>query len=524
MTQQSNGNGAPPGANVNIQGGAAIVAPISAFENGVPPNALVVLPLSKPTDEMIGLLEKGPVAVTQEQMWQLLGFNGPAVQVQDDQGRPIAIGLEDLLAGLDKHWTDNQDDLNRGRLYAQKLLEHQRWERAEAVLAKVVAKGGLNGDDWMALGVTQLNLKKLDKAESTLKGAQNIMKKNPYPSLHLAKVYAEKGDKAAQRAATEKAIEIEPQAVDAWAYLFHVIQESDGEPAAISAVEALAAKEPYAKTAAPFIAIQGFYAGNEEKREDAISFAKKAVERNADDPLALLCLSALYGQAGDLDKVIALLQPHEPKMMRDVRLAHNYLQALFQGGQRDKVTRLLNALAGSPEKEVKQFAIEQSRQIAEILRQEQAQLASVMSKALPRRGPRDVPGPDPDHWLHRLTASEWIAAATGELERASAAFARGDAKAGIVGAKRAAGMALNGALVVEPDDRWGRTYIEHVQALSEDERVPPAVREAAKTVMSAKPPGGPLLALRSKKGEDAAVDAARTVMAHALARVVHHGA
>ncbi len=381
MTQASNGNGAPPGANVNIQGGAAIVAPISAFENGVPPNALVVLPLTKPTDEMLGMLAKGPVAVTQEQMWQLLGFNGPAVQVQDDQGRPIAIGLEDLLAGLDKHWTDNQDDLNRGRLYAQKLLEHERWERAETVLAKVVAKGGLNGDDWMALGVTQLNLKKLDKAESTLKGAQNIMKDNPYPSLHLAKVYAEKGDKAQQRAVTERAIEIQPQAVDAWAYLFHIVQEADGDEKAVLAVEELASKDAYKKTAAPFIAIQGFYAGAEDKRETAIQFAKKAVERNSDDPLALLCLSALYGQAGQLDDVIALLQPHEPKMMRDVRLAHNYLQALFQGGQRDKVTKLLNALAGSQDKEVKQFAIEQSRQIAEILRQEQAQLANIANKA-----------------------------------------------------------------------------------------------------------------------------------------------
>ena len=34
-----------------------------------------------------------------DDVWKLLGFNGPAVQVQDEQGRPIAIGLEDLLAG-----------------------------------------------------------------------------------------------------------------------------------------------------------------------------------------------------------------------------------------------------------------------------------------------------------------------------------------------------------------------------------------------------------------------------------------
>jgi hypothetical protein len=29
---------------------------------------------------------------------------------------PIAIGLEDLLSGLDKHWADDSSDLNRGRI------------------------------------------------------------------------------------------------------------------------------------------------------------------------------------------------------------------------------------------------------------------------------------------------------------------------------------------------------------------------------------------------------------------------
>ena len=56
--------------------------------------------------------------------------------------------------------------------------------------------------------------------------------------------------------------------------------------------------------------------------------------------------------------------------------------------------------------------------------------------------------------------------------------------------KRAAGMALNGALIVEPDDAWGRTYVEHVEALARDARVPEAVRAACRAVLDAKPPGG----------------------------------
>lgn len=359
-------------AGLQVTGGAAIVAPVSSFPNGVPANALVVIPVAKPSDELKELVSKGPAAVTMDQMWKLLGFNGPAVQVQDEQGRPIAIGLDDLLSGLDKHWLEQPDDLNRGRIYAQELLKHQRLQRAEQVLSKIVAKGG-TGDDWLALGIAQLQQEKFDKAEGTLKGAQNLMKDNPYPSLHLAKLYQAKKEEGPEREFVDKAIAIDVGCIDAWAYLYNHLKQKNGEEKAIEELEKMSADK---KSAAPYIAIQGFFANEEETRDKAVMYAKKAVEKNSDDPLALLCLSALYGQKGDLESVIKLLQPHEAKMSRDVRLANNYFEALFQSRQIDKVTKLLNALAGSPTKEVKQFAIERSRLVAQYLQQQQQQLAA----------------------------------------------------------------------------------------------------------------------------------------------------
>jgi len=387
MSQPNVPGGAAGPPNLQLSGGAAIVAPVSAFPGGVPGNALIVLPLSKPTPELTDAMKKGPVAVEPEQMWKLLGFNGPAVQVQDAEGRPIAIGLEDLLSGLEKHWQENKSDLNRGRIYAQELMKYKRFERAEKVLAKVVAAGG-SGEDWLALGVAQLQQQKFDKAEGTLKGAKNLLKDNPFPALHLAKVYKGKEDAEAERAAVESAIATDANCVDAWAYLFNQVREADGEEAAIKALTELADAEPNKRTAAPFIAVQGLYAGAEETRDKALEWAEKAVERNADDPLALVCLSALYGQKGELDKVISVLQQHEAKMSRDVRLANNYFEALFQTRQLDKVTKLLNALAGSQNKEVKQFAIERSRAVAQYLQQQQKQLAgaSAGAQARPPRG------------------------------------------------------------------------------------------------------------------------------------------
>jgi tetratricopeptide (TPR) repeat protein len=308
-----------------------------------------------------------------EEVWKLLGFNGPAVQVQDDQGRPIAIGLEDLLAGLEKHWKDSADDLMRGRIYAQELMKYARHAKAEEVLAKIVALGG-DGEDWLALGVTQLNQEKLDKAEGTLKGAQNLLKTSPFPSLHLAKLYKAKKDPAKERESVERAIHMDQNSVDAWAYLTSMFKEKDGEEKAIAQVEELASAPVNSKVAAPYIALQGFYAGDDKTRDKAIAFAKKAVERAPTDPLALLCLSALYGQNGKLDEVVKLLAPHEAQMQRDVRLAHNYFEALFQSRDMGKVTALLNKLATSSVREVKQFAIDRSRAIAQMLAQQQQAL------------------------------------------------------------------------------------------------------------------------------------------------------
>ncbi len=129
---------------------------------------------------------------------------------------------------------------------------------------------------------------------------------------------------------------------------------------------------------------------------------------------------------------------------------------------------------------------------------------------------------DPGHWLFRLSPDEWIRAALGEVERARAAYGRGDSRAGASGVKRAAGMALNGALIVEPDDGWGRSYVEHVQALSADARVPDAVRVACRAVLDAGGPGGEVIVLRTPRTGEAAIEAAKDVIAHAWAVVRRH--
>ena len=98
-----------------------------------------------------------------------------------------------------------------------------------------------------------------------------------------------------------------------------------------------------------------------------------------------------------------------------------------------------------------------------------------------------MPGPDPAHWLHRLTAEEWLAAAATEIGHAEAALGRRAPRPGVTHARRAAGMAWNAVLTRHPDERSGRSYMEHVVALAGDPTVPDEVRAAAERLRDTAP-------------------------------------
>ncbi len=131
---------------------------------------------------------------------------------------------------------------------------------------------------------------------------------------------------------------------------------------------------------------------------------------------------------------------------------------------------------------------------------------------------------DKEHWLYKLSPNEWISAALSEIRRAEEAYGRRDARAGLAGCRRAAGMALNGALIVEPREAWGRTYIEHLAGLQADTTAPEVVRSAAGLLIQAQIPSPSLVLLRTRGQDQRLVEAAKDVMAHGYAVVRRHDA
>lgn len=127
-----------------------------------------------------------------------------------------------------------------------------------------------------------------------------------------------------------------------------------------------------------------------------------------------------------------------------------------------------------------------------------------------------MPGRDPSHWLHRFDAAEWLRAAENELGRAEDALAHKQQRPGVAGARRAAGMAWNAVLVGAADDAYGRSYMDHLQALAKDERAPAPVRAAAALLVAA-PLATNVIPLG--RGDTRFADAARVIVDEARRRV-----
>jgi HEPN domain-containing protein len=128
-----------------------------------------------------------------------------------------------------------------------------------------------------------------------------------------------------------------------------------------------------------------------------------------------------------------------------------------------------------------------------------------------------MPEKDPAHWLYRLDAAEWLAAAAADLAHGRAALQRRAVRPAVTHARRAAGMAVNAVLWLEPHPAWGRSYMEHVAALVDELGAPEPVRQAARRLRDtpARPPE--LVTLGTP--DTGALDAAEIVIEWARARL-----
>ncbi len=112
-----------------------------------------------------------------------------------------------------------------------------------------------------------------------------------------------------------------------------------------------------------------------------------------------------------------------------------------------------------------------------------------------------------------MTAEQWLAAAENELRAAEQALSAKQQRSGVTYARRAAGMALNARLRLAPDASYGRSYMEHLQALHKDPAVSPELREAAGCLLTV--PLTQQLVTLGPRGDTRLADCAARILAYA---------
>jgi HEPN domain-containing protein len=119
------------------------------------------------------------------------------------------------------------------------------------------------------------------------------------------------------------------------------------------------------------------------------------------------------------------------------------------------------------------------------------------------------------HWLHRLLPEQWLSAADNELRSAHSALLAKQHRAGVTYARRAAGMALNARLWLVPDPTYGRSYMDHLQALQKDPAVSDELRDAARRLLAV--PTTAQLVTLGPKGDTKPAEFAARIVSHAQA-------
>ena len=118
---------------------------------------------------------------------------------------------------------------------------------------------------------------------------------------------AARKDFKAEREQIESAIQLQPFFVDGWAALYAAVRREVSEDAAIAAVEELGATPAHVKNAAPYIALQSFYAEGDATREafkEILDVALWRLQQLAPEALRPQVVAA----GDDMDRVVELLR------------------------------------------------------------------------------------------------------------------------------------------------------------------------------------------------------------------------
>ncbi len=242
------------------------------------------------------------------------------------------------------------------------LFNQRRWAEAQAILEKITVDEPANAEAWSFLGQTFLARNEGEKAAAAFERATQLAPANSDYQLQLGHAYGIAATKAGLfgklsyarkcKAAYEKAIELDPQSINARWSLMEFCRQAPGiagggvdlaytQAAEIKKLDPRRGRAAYAS----------LYS-HEKKFAEAIALYDEVLRENPGDPDALYHFGRLAAQTGQhLDRGLAALREiiAQPDRKNDARV-HTFIGNILErlGDKPGAIAAYEAALAGDP--------------------------------------------------------------------------------------------------------------------------------------------------------------------------------
>lgn len=263
------------------------------------------------------------------------------IRVFDSYGRELLVPREEwrtkiLPANIKKHWDDADSlysiivqSLGDG-LVSDIAFAARRLFEIDRDLARSAA----------VLGIVEMELGRLDAAESVLKGALGRTGEDGILLTNLAKVIAKKGDSVESERTLWRALQADPNQDNGLLWWVAIHRERGGERAERQALERVAAL-PGSFRASLWLARSALQRGDRQRALDLYATPLALNEIPGD---VLMQISGDLGNAGMLNELLALVAPHFRIETHGIAVGNNLLKTYVDLGRFTDARKLLEQL------------------------------------------------------------------------------------------------------------------------------------------------------------------------------------
>ena len=264
------------------------------------------------------------------------------ITVFDERGRELhirrAAWVESVLSpGLQKAWDDPKQLAGQ----IAQALHDDFAEQVQQAAEHLLALDHESESVLILAAIVRMECGAFDLAEEAIELSIHKHGSSGSALTNLAKLYERRGDKGKSKATLRRSLDLDPNQ-DSLLWWATLAKEERGDAGFIAALEEIA-KEPKAWRPQLWIAREKLKQGD---RPAALALYEESLASAADRGDVLMMITGDLGNAGALDDLVRLADPHYAPEVHGPRPGMNMARAYTQLGRTDEARALVRRLQG----------------------------------------------------------------------------------------------------------------------------------------------------------------------------------